>query len=290
MRPLSEAKSPVQHPDQPVHMSGSQLASVLGCPRQWFLSRKAHAESVRGTAASFGSVVHVLAEYGADHQLDADTVSGHLDSVWDQLDFDANWLSATERVEAEAALERFALWQSSRPDRELLGTEVPFSCEVTVGSERIRLTGTADRVERDTLGRIRIVDFKTGRRPPAAADIAVQDQLGVYQLAVAEGAFAEVTGPDARTGGAELVYLRLPEGKGPLPRVFEQASLQDVPYPVQTAEEDQQRYPTWVHQRLAEAADVIRTERFDARVGPACRYCPFRSSCPARSEGRQVVD
>ncbi len=36
----------------------------------------------------------------------------------------------------------------------------------------------------------------------------MHDQLGVYQLAVQQGAFAEVAGPDARPGGAELVYLR----------------------------------------------------------------------------------
>ena len=299
MRGPSEATGPVQHPDAPVHLSGSQLASVLDCPRQGFLSRKARAESVRGTAASFGSVVHVLAQYGAtqdgatqdaaDGQLDADTISGHLDSIWDQLDFDANWLSATERIEAESALERFALWQSARPDRELLGTEVPFACDVDLGTDRVRLTGTADRVERDAQGRIRIVDFKTGRRPPTAADMAVQDQLGVYQLAVAEGALAGVTGPDARTGGAELVYLRLPEGKGPLPKVLEQASLQDVPFPIAPPDDGETAHPTWVHQRLADAAAIIRSEQFDARIGPACRYCPFRGSCPAQSDGRQVV-
>ena len=287
MRTLTEAPDAVQRRDAPVQMSGSQLASVLECPRHWFLARKARAESVRGTAASFGSVVHVLAEYGAQQDLDADTVADHLDSVWDQLDFDANWLSATERIEAESALERFAVWQSSRPDRELLGTEVPFTTMINIGSEKIKITGTADRVERDGLGRIRIVDFKTGRRPPRAADIAVQDQLGVYQLAVAEGALSDVTGPGAEPGGAELVYLRLPEGKGPLPRVFEQASLADVPFPVES--EGANSYPTWVHERLAQAAEIIRTERFDAQVGPTCRYCPFRGSCPAQSEGSQVV-
>ncbi|GAB3929008.1 DNA helicase [Microlunatus endophyticus] len=290
MRPLSEAISPVQHPDAPVQLSGSQLALLLACPRQWFLARKARGESVRGTAASFGSVVHVLAEHGATQELDEQTLARNLDSVWDQLDFDANWLSATERIEAESALERFALWQSSRTDRELLGTEVSFSTEIDLGDQRVRLTGTADRVERDRLGRIRIVDFKTGKRPPTAADIAVQDQLGVYQLAVAEGAFAEVTGAGAQTGGAELVYLRLPDGQGPLPKVFEQAALSDVPFPIEPDDPtDRDRYPTWVHQRLTEAAGIVQSEAFDAKIGPACRYCPFRGSCPAQSEGKQVV-
>ena len=44
-----------------------------------------------------------------------------------------------------------------------------------------------------------------------------------------------------------------------------------------------------MHQRLADAAALVRTERFEARVGPGCRYCPFRGSCPAQPAGRQVV-
>ena len=62
----------------------------------------------------------------------------------------------------------------------------------------------------------------------------MHDQLGVYQLAVAAGAFAEVAGPGARPGGAELVYLRLGDG-GPgagLPKVFGQPSLDDQPFPL----------------------------------------------------------
>ena len=162
---------------------------------------------------------------------DGTQLSDRLDEVWDQLNFGALWLSAVERVEAESAVERFLAWQEARADQELLGTEVGFSCEIDLGGERVHLTGTADRVERDPDGRVRIVDFKTGKSEPRAADVAVQDQLGVYQLAVQAGAFADVTGPDARPGGAELVYLRLPDAGGVLPKVFPQASLDDVPFP-----------------------------------------------------------
>lgn len=291
IRELCDSASPVAKADEPVHLSGSQLAAVLGCPRQWFLSRKAQGESVRSTAATFGSVVHVLAQYGARSDIDLSALSEHLESVWDQLDFDANWLSAVERVEAEAALERFVTWHRARSDRELLGTEVEFACQVDLGEERVRLTGSADRVERDPDGRIRIVDFKTGRTAPSATDIAVHDQLGVYQLAVAEGAFAEVAGEGARPAGAELVYLRQADGGSNFPRVYSQASLDDVPFPVNSVptEVDALARSTWVHERLAQAADLIRREQFDARIGPACRYCRFRDSCPAQPIGTQVV-
>ena len=73
-------------------------------------------------------MIHVLADHGARTGADLAELTEHLDTVWDQLDFDANWLSAVERVEAEAALERFVTWQAG-PDRSsvLLGTEVEFS-------------------------------------------------------------------------------------------------------------------------------------------------------------------
>ncbi|MFL6063067.1 MAG: ATP-dependent helicase [Friedmanniella sp.] len=292
MRGLSDAEQPVVAPEAPVRLSGSQLGNVLACPRQWFLARQAHGESVRTTAASFGSLVHVLAEHGA-HDENPEDLAAHLDSVWGQLDFDANWLSAVERVEAESALERFAAWQAARTHQQLLGTEVPFSCQVDLGEERVHLTGSADRVERDPDGRIRIIDFKTSRTAPNAADVALQDQLGVYQLAVQQGAFAAVTGPEPRPAGAELVYLRLADGPTGFPKVFQQASLDDVPFPLGPASPDEDDpgagQPSWVHRRLAEAAAVIRSERFEARIGAACRYCPFRGSCPTQASGRQVV-
>jgi RecB family exonuclease len=293
MRRLTRSDQPLVSPQQPVHLSGSQLASVLACPRSWFLARKAQGESARSAAASFGSVVHVLAEYGAHSHADHEELSHHLESVWSQLDFDAHWLSAVERVEAESALERFVTWQEARPHLTLLGTEVTFSCEINLGSDRVHLTGSADRVERDPDGRIRIVDFKTSKAAPTAADIALHDQLGVYQLAVQQGAFATVAGDGARPAGAELVYLRLSDGESGHPKTFQQASLDDVPFPVKPPDGDDPTQfsdqPTWVHRRLAEAAQIIRSENHDARIGPGCRYCPFRTSCPAQPAGRQVV-
>ena len=205
------AAAAVTAPEAPIALSGSQLAGLLGCPRQWFLSRKGQADPARSTAATFGSVIHVLADHGAKTDLPASELAGHLEQVWDQLSFDANWLSSVERAEAEAALDRFVSWQAARPEMELLGTEVRFRVLIDLGSDRVQLTGSADRVERDPQGRIRIVDFKTSRSAPQSADVAVQDQMGVYQLAVLAGAFDELAGPGARPGGAELVYLRLPD-------------------------------------------------------------------------------
>ena len=102
-----------------------------------------------------------------------------------------------------------------------------------------------------------------------------------------------MAGEGARPGGAELVYLRLPDGESGYPKTFQQASLDDVPFPVKPPDAAEQPFiveqPTWVHRRLAEAAQIIRSEDHDARIGPGCRYCPFRTSCPAQPAGQQVV-
>ena len=217
--------------------------------------------------------------------------------MWDQLSFDANWLSSVERAEAEAALDRFATWQAARPEMELLGTEVRFRVLVDLGSDRVQLTGSADRVERDPQGRIRIVDFKTSRAAPQSADVAVQDQMGVYQLAVLAGAFDELAGPGARPAGAELVYLRLPDapsGRRLLPKSFHQASLDDVPYPTDDPDDgpdpsdlptDLDLQPTWVHRRLAVAAHLVRRERFVARTRPRLSVLPVRGQLPGPTRG-----
>ena len=155
----------------------------------------------------------------------------------------------------------------------------------------MRLTGTADRIERESDGRIRIIDFKTGRVPPAANEIARMINLGSTSWQWPRGAFADVAGEAARPAARSWSTFAYRTGQPRLIRVFAQASLDEVPFPASeaTTEQVSPTKPTWVHRRLAEAADIIRTERFDARIGPACRYCRFFDSCPAQRSGEQVV-
>lgn len=293
--------APVAPEGASVRLSGSQVGTLLGCPRQWFLARRAAAEALRTSSASFGSVVHVLAEHGVRDGLTPEQLSAQLERVWDDIPFDAVWFSASERAEAEEALERLAAWSEARSGREVLGVEVPFEVQVRAGEVSMTLTGTVDRLDRDSSGRLVIVDFKTGRSVPTAADAAGLDQLGVYQLAATMGAFDDLTGGQRAVAGGELVYLRRNDGEHTYPKVLQQPSIEDTPYlaaepPLSMLDDQgraevggQEQYDTWVHQRLAAAGRVIAEGRFDATVGNGCSYCPFASSCPARSEGRQVI-
>jgi RecB family exonuclease len=292
VRDRTESPRPVRASDLPISLSGSGLDGILGCPLKWFLEHEVRAETPRGTATSFGSVVHAVADFVAKGDIPeilAD-MDAEVDRVWSELRFEAGWQSESERREARAALARF-LGYHLRADRELVGTESRVYAEVAVpdpdgGDERVRLSGYIDRVEQDADGRLVPIDLKNMRTPFADKDIPEHGQLGVYQLLIRAGGLeppdpeaAEAVGPRSRVevGGAALVQLRVDASKDVAqPKVQFQA-------PLGLGE------PTWVEVKLGQAAHILRSEEFVATVGPACRYCAYRSTCPAQREGRQVM-
>jgi RecB family exonuclease len=259
---------PVRPPGAPIGLSGSAVASFSTCPRAWFLDREAKARETTTSSQGFGSVVHALAEAVAVGTLPAelDALVERLDSVWPSLPFDAPWHRLRERQAAVDVLDRFLRWQQ-RNTRQLAGAESDF--EVPLGDD-IVLRGRADRLELDESGRLVVVDLKTGKYPPANDALPHEPQLGVYQLAVREGGFGDAP---SVPGGAELLQLRTP-ARG-LPRTQPQPPL---------AEGD-----TWADDLVHGVAAAIRAEAFPARPNDRCDRCSFRTSCPARETGRQVV-
>ena len=288
IRETSVNDRPLLDPDAPVPLSGSVLDSVLACPLQWFLERQVHAETVRGTATSFGSVVHAIADFVAREQVPADLVAmeEQLDRIWAELRFDARWQSEAERAQARAALARFLDYHRAA-ERELIATETSVLTEVDVQRpdgepDRVALTGSIDRVERDADGRLVAIDLKNMRNAVSRRDVDEHGQLGVYQLLLRQGELPdEVDAGEAprSVGGAALVQLRIDEGRG--------STAAKVQF--QPALESEGDTPTWVEDRLGEAVDVLRSGEVVARTGRACDYCAYSSTCPAQADGEQVV-
>ncbi|MFD3561011.1 ATP-dependent helicase [Streptomyces sp. NPDC058686] len=286
----TESKIPLRDRDQPVVLSGSALDQLANtCSLQWFLGREVKADAPATAAQGFGNVVHVLADEVASGRTPADlaVLMERLDSVWDALAFDAPWKSAQEKDHARVALERFLRWHvdSSRV-RTPVASEHAFDVTLEAGSYEVRIRGSMDRVERDTEGRAYVVDFKTGKQAPSAADVARHPQLAVYQLAVREGAVDEpFDGERPEPGGAELVQLRQgaakKDGGDALPKVQSQQPLGDV---ADGGEGE------WVGDLLATAAGKVLDERFTPTTGQHCTHCAFRASCSARPEGKHVVE
>ncbi|QFZ74416.1 AAA family ATPase [Streptomyces fagopyri] len=282
----TESKVPLRDRDHPVVLSGSALDQLANtCALQWFLGREVKADAPATAAQGFGNVVHVLADEVASGRTpaDLDVLMERLDSVWNALAFDAPWKSAQEKEHARVALERFLKWHIDsnqvRPGRTPVASEHDFDVTLEAGSYEVRIRGSMDRVETDTEGRAYVVDFKTGKHAPSAAEVAHHPQLAVYQLAVREGAVDDAfDGVRPAPGGAELVQLRQgaaqKNGGETLPKVQAQEPL--------TGE--------WVGDLLATAAGKVLDERFSPTTGQHCTHCAFRASCSARAEGRHVVE
>ncbi|MCX4577359.1 ATP-dependent helicase [Streptomyces sp. NBC_01571] len=282
----TESKVPLRDRDQPVVLSGSALDQLANtCALQWFLGREVKADAPATAAQGFGNVVHVLADEVASGRTpaDLDVLMERLDSVWNALAFDAPWKSTQEKEHARVALERFLKWHVDtnqvRPGRTPVASEHDFDVTLEAGSYEVRIRGSMDRVETDTEGRAYVVDFKTGKHAPTAAEVAHHPQLAVYQLAVREGAVDDAfDGVRPEPGGAELVQLRQgaaqKNGGETLPKVQAQEPL--------TGE--------WVGDLLATAAGKVLDERFSPTTGQHCTHCAFRTSCSARAEGRHVVE
>ncbi|MFE6161445.1 ATP-dependent helicase [Streptomyces sp. NPDC056486] len=274
---------PLRDRDKPVVLSGSALDQLANtCSLQWFLGREVKADAPATAAQGFGNVVHVLADEVASGRTPADlaVLMERLDSVWDALAFDAPWKSSQEKEHARVALERFLQWHvTDRATRTPVSSEHDFDVTLEAGPYEVRVRGSMDRVEQDAQGRAYVVDFKTGKQTPTAAEVARHPQLAVYQLALREGAVDDAfEGVRPEAGGAELVQLRQgaakKDGGETLPKVQAQEPLSGE----------------WVGDLLATAAGKVLDERFSPTTGQHCTHCAFRASCSARPEGRQVVE
>ena len=281
-RALTQSPEPVRSPEVPIALSASALTSLDECPARWFLSREAGGEEIATQAQGFGNVVHALADRIGRGEIDVsnvdralETLMTQVDRVWGQLPFRTPWSASRERQEVVGALRRFVAWHT-RPDaRDLLATEKSFRVGLSLpdGTE-ITLHGYADRLELDAEGRVVVIDLKTGKYPPPDGELAMNPQLGLYQLAVEHGGVDPLLpeGVEPVSGGAELWQLRKDRfGKLKVQR-------QDVQQP-----DDAGVRP--IELQLMSAASAIRDEQFPARPGTYCDRCDFSSMCPAQTAG-----
>lgn len=263
LTPLSSAEE-VSAPGAVATVSPSQLEGVVRCPLRWLLERAAGGGGLGGAPQLVGNLVHALASLAADPDVDEAALLRGLDAVWARLDFGSPWYARAQRGLTVEQVGKFLAWHRAN-DRQLVGVEVPFEVEATSAV----LRGRVDRLERDGEGRGVVVDLKTGSSKPKDKELPRQPQLGVYQLAVALGAFAEhgLTSP----GGAELVQV----GKCSPKRA---ACQRQAPL----AEDAD---PHWVSNLLDVVTGEMRGPRLRVTVNEHCRSCAVRTSCPLQPEG-----
>src|SRR3984885_2410742 len=94
----------------------------------------------------------------------------------------------------------------------VVASEVAGAIDLHRPGGRFRLTGRADRIERNPDGTLAILDYKTGRAPGQTdADSGLAPQLLLEAAMVAESGF----GPELAGTAAALIYWRLTGGIDP---------------------------------------------------------------------------
>lgn len=250
---------------QLVPLSPSAVDTALTCPLRWFL-RTVGLGGAYTLAAELGTLVHAVA--AAHPQGTAEELLAELDRRWPDLGLPQAWWVYAERRRVQEMLTKWA-GHVGRGRRELVGVEVPFKAQV--GAAQLR--GHIDRLERDADGRLVVVDIKTGRVAPTKAEVAVNSQLAMYQLGVAQSPAQQVVAGEP--GGGELVLI----GTGTKSAaVREQRALADM--------EDQ----SWPYRLVEQATKVVSGGSFAAQPGEDCDRCEFAHACPARAASLMYPD
>ncbi|OBH92365.1 ATP-dependent DNA helicase [Mycobacterium sp. E2733] len=263
--PVSTSE-PLRGDDDAVTLTPSTLQMLSDCPLRWLAERHG-GTNPRDLRSTIGSVLHALiAEPGRSES----ELLAELDRAWRHLPFEAEWHSANELARHRAMVEAFVEWRAqTRGALTEVGVEVEIDGTLAPSGDDggdVRLCGRVDRLERDSAGRLVIVDIKTGKTPVSKDDAQEHAQLAMYQLAVAEGMVAAGQEP----GGARLVYLGKAGASGPTERE------QD---PLTPSARDEWR------RQVRRAAEATAGPRFIARRNDGCSHCPLRPSCPAHAGG-----
>lgn len=173
----------------------SSIKGFLACPLNWFIEQ--HAFGSPSSAQTVGNIIHEALEQEAKFN----SVVEFQQWVHDRLqllDFEADWAGEVQRGKAEGKALRLWEYLQWPGSQRAIGYETTMHCSfdehlVTEAGEvdvTLHISGQIDRIETDEHG-VRIVDFKTGRRPAKAEQVEYLPQLWAYQVGYELGALDE---------------------------------------------------------------------------------------------------
>jgi RecB family exonuclease len=187
-----------------VPVSPSQLEHFEESPLDWFLDSIAGSEG--SSAMGLGTILHWAMETATDPSIDA--LWKAVESRFGELLFESGWLAEAQKRTARTLAAGIAEYLSDfqRDGKDLVGAERRFMLQIGTAD----VNGSIDRVERAADGSVVIVDLKTGAPITNQERVDTHPQLGVYQLAYAEGMLDEALEEfgDHHSGGAKLLFVK----------------------------------------------------------------------------------
>jgi ATP-dependent exoDNAse (exonuclease V) beta subunit len=254
-------------PDGGLWTSATRLAPYENCPLQFFLGSLLEVGRARTAAMTLGGVFHdVLEAFHDPARAEPQTVERLLELAaerWHEEETRPRALAVQNRRLLERMLRDYFHHEVERGRvGEVLAVERRFEFQLDAST----LTGYIDRIDRLGDGRLRLLDYKTGKWP-MKLDEAEQDlQLALYALACRDL-------PELAELGevAELVYL--------YPRDVKVSGLTRRTQTVTADLTDRTR------ERIRANIAAIVAERFDFSAEADCQWCEFKRLCPRHFGG-----
>lgn len=189
----------------------SSLPTLFDCGARWYATQIEKKRMPSSAAATLGSAVHAsTAAYDSakllGNPVTADEAAAAAVDRIHRPDEDIDWEDETPQRAENVALALHSKYCATiAPTQDYAGVEA--ACEaLTIEDLGITLTGTIDRVYRDSAGSLGIADIKTGKTAVnAAGEVKTQGhglQLATYEL-LAEVAIGQTLNAPARVIGMQ---------------------------------------------------------------------------------------
>lgn len=261
---LPAVPAPRDPDDDRLWLSFSRTDTYLRCPQRYKLGYVDKLPDPPGPSLSWGATIHRALEVWFGAKLPSpppvEVLLKALYDHWDDRGFAG--MPREEKVrwyrEAQAVVRR--AHERLAPDYvPAVASEQWF--EIPLDGDVV-LCGSIDHVTRTRPGGLGVVDFKTDRRAKTRQQVRASLQLALYAFATQQ------------LWGIEPDWVALDFVAADVRVVVDAADL-DVSAAVD---------------RVLEVADAVRAEAFAPRPGRQCRWCPFRTACPAwDGEGPDVL-
>lgn len=248
----------------------TRLLAWLDCPRRYrftYLDRPAPPKGPPWAHTSLGTSVHTALAAWWRLALRERTPQRGARLVRD------GWVREGYRddVQSEQVLQRAARWvRDYLADVDPAGEPVGVERTVSAPTSALVLSGRVDRIDERADGSVVIVDYKTGRRPPADDDARGSLALAVYAVATAR---------TLRRPCAVVELHHLPTGTVAAAAHGEESLARKVAEAESIAREARAADEAY-------AAGRTGDETFPARPSSMCSWCDYRPACAV---GRQAA-
>jgi len=243
--------------------SVSSISPYENCPLQFFLGSLLELVRPSGPNLVLGSALHDVLEAFHDPENSEPQTRERLlelaNEKWREGKIVPAALESEFRRRLQRMLERY--WKlAGKPGigADVLAVEHTFE----FGLDASTVRGRIDRIDRLPDGSIRLVDYKSSKKPMSLKEAAEDLQLALYALAVHEDPELAELGEVERL---EYVYPDPPPAYGRL--VTRGQDVNPGLY-------DQTR------ERLRDLIEKITAEQFDFSPEAECDFCQFKSICP----------